>query len=1817
MKPTPKGTPCQDADPCVVKSACDAGKCVPSAASWCQCKQDADCAKLPGADACLGSFYCAKSGFPYTCKLNPGSKVKCDPAKDTACAVNSCDPAKAAADPKAACALKPKQSGTPCDDGKKETVGDACQGGACKPGTDLSLCSKNADCDALEDGNVCNGTLFCDKNDKSCKLNPATVIACPTAADTGCVKNTCNPGSGTCELKALKNGTACDDGDKCTAGDICLVGKCAGGSEFTCPCKTDADCLDKDDGDLCNGVFFCNKASKKCQFNPQTMVICPTVDNTACSVNACAPKTGKCAQAPIVRTTQHCDAGATGKGQACRRVLMPPGAATATNVGCNDNNSCTAGERCGIAMDGKGVCTGGVDTCPCKTSEDCLAEDDGDRCNGLPVCLANGKCDKTKTTKPTFCNPNDDTACVANQCDPATGVCGLSPRNLGKPCDDGKPCTVASTCSTAGTCTGGKPDPCDDGNPCTQDKCAPPSSNSPGGCQHPALCNDGNACTIDSCDKKTGLCTFATKPMDGKVCGGDGDGCTINDACGGGVCKAGPRVKCPPSTQACFANTCVSTSPTTFQCVAKAAPSGTPCDDGDSCSLGDLCDAGGCKRGARDKLRAAALPGLPTGTVLNGVVAIGKGRAAISGYVPAAGKTPVWVLAQLRGGRIDWLHTHAPGGDKYTDLLPATPQADGLGGVVSAGTGYATVGRVARVVARDGAGKPTWSFDFSAGGNGTSLAAMGLSAGGHVVFCGAWQSTIGGALKHRPYIATAATDGKKLGFDVIAGIGSGHLRMALRADAGVWLSDSVGSSKDRKSTLVRVDAARKTAVTRAFGGEISGIEALQTAGNGVIVSGYSSTAGSRGVVLRLDAQAKTVWSTQLLAGTQTFSSASLGGARVAVGTTTGGGFKPLIAGLGGYGHVFATRTFAGLAGARLLAVAELDDGTFVAVGSSPKTPILVRGDAWLHTTCKTAGACADKRASDCDDANPCTTDLCSAAFAKCASVPNNGACSDGDVCTPVDVCKGGACEGSGQVKCDDGKVCTADSCDPKKGCQHKPAAPGTGCDDGDQCTKLDRCDAKQACVGQKDNCDDNIKCTWDRCIKGKGCFNEEVYANCDDKNPCTVDVCLASKGGCVYSNNTEPCDDGVACTVGAVCKDGKCAAGKVGKLWVKDLGRGDIKPDPAPMRATAMAADGAGGVYAAATAHQPSDATVPFTFSAISPTNSGPIRARAVRLDALGAVVWDRFVGDSPTKGGDEAARAVVNTAKGPIVFGHGTTLSKGGEDGFGVGLSAKDGSRRWLFRYGDIKHDMLFAASPAAAGSGAAAAGMSYNDATKSYDGWLVLVADLGFQLASLKLGGSAPERINAIIRHGKGYAMAGVRKAGDDDTWLLTTDAAGKLTWERSYRLSGRHDYPMHLVSLADGGLAVAGTHFATTGTDSALGALFMAVDAVGVPRWRKVEDATGWVSLRTDNPVGVFGLSGKTELLAVGSHKSDHRTVRRIRLSDGATVYKNNPFDPTLAAGYFRASSGVALPGGGFVAAGYDRDGKGKQDRHLRLIRSDSWGSAVCKHAGACADLTPADCDDNNPCTVRGCKGGKCTAPIAKGLPCDGDDFCMEADVCNDKGACKGTAEKLRAVVEDLKAASHTNHYEQRRGVVALGGGAMAVFGFLLAATWLTYGLIRTYGPGGVLRTATNVAVPRNNNWIKNTVFVDGTVASEGRIAAVGNFGEFGVHQGYHYRYGLFAITDAFGTLQSRLIYRPTGKPQAASRSWEAAVEIAPGKFVAGGYESGGPWLVGISADAPERSVELAKAPGAPAAAPTTRAPRSRGLRFTTVISAPVPT
>lgn len=129
------------------------------------------------------------------------------------------------------------------------------------------------------------------------------------------------------------------------------------------------------------------------------------------------------------------------------------------------------------------------------------------------------------------------------------------------------------------------------------------------------------------------------------------------------------------------------------------------------------------------------------------------------------------------------------------------------------------------------------------------------------------------------------------------------------------------------------------------------------------------------------------------------------------------------------------------------------------------------GLALLAACASPASEC--ESATDCNDNNACTDDVCSAG--ACANPAT--ALDDGNPCT-VDLCDPALGIIREPVEVDDGVACTFDECDAVFGVQHFPT--DSLCDDGVACT-VDACDPVNDCGSTPDNnaCNESQFCDPD------------------------------------------------------------------------------------------------------------------------------------------------------------------------------------------------------------------------------------------------------------------------------------------------------------------------------------------------------------------------------------------------------------------------------------------------------------------------------------------------------------------------------------------------------------------------------------------------------------------------------------------------------------------------------------------------------------------------------------------------------------------
>ncbi len=1520
------------------------------------CKATTDCAKYEDGDACNGTLFCNKA--LGVCQMNPATVVYCPTVNDTACAANQCQPATGQ------CAMMPKPDQTPCSDGNLCTTGEACQSGICKAsqGADTCGCKADADCAKYEDGDACNGKLFCNLAQAKCELNPATVVVCPTGLDAVCGKNVCDKATGACALAFASTATLCDaDGSPCTPYDHCEAGKCKADVSL-CQCQVAGDCAAWEDGDLCNGNLYCDVAAKKCAVNPASVPApCAQTGTGACSVQACVAATGKCA-------------------------------AVASFEGgpCSDGDACTAGEKCaaGVCGTGQGVVCDDNQPCTddtCDKAKGCVTLANAGTCTDGNLCTAGDKCAGGVCLAGAASACDDQNVCTSDVCDKSMG-CMHNPLPGEGACDDGDPCTIGEKCLfPLGKCGGGAAKSCDDGKVCTKDSCVAGI-----GCEYLPV---------------AGSCS-------------DGDACTVGDACGGGACLPGSATKCDDGN-VCTDDSCDKAK----GCVQLA--NAASCTDGNACTEGDACAGGKCVSGKAKVCSVGVCEpkdgSCPAGCG-DGYLAIPIDDAGVKKVV-CAPEVPVWgqYAAHVTG------LTTLSNGTVFHNLTGLIWQATGAPAKTYA-----------------------W-FDAAAYCDALTLGGMND-----------WR------LPTRTEILSIASRQKKsapLAPVEIVGITTSQLWLA-SAHAPVpdshltydSLSGDVRWRKDgepHKPICVRGTAPQKLVADR-FVPQL-GLLAVFDSWTELAWEKNQTCCKNYDQALLYCAELAAVeepgWRVpsfeelEALFGRPKPGLSALdpsifpsGNAQFNQSTSESG------TGFGNYGlhndsglteahsktWEYAVRCVRDCGDASQCTTDKMDPKTGTCTHTPlPDTATCTDNNACtLNDTCK-AGKCTSTTTGDCNDANACTTDVCDAktgckntavtddtpcgagqickAGACKFGCAGTGACDDLNACTTGDTCANGGCSGNA-LTCDDKNVCTTDTCDKASGCKFTPVSDNATCDDGKLCTTADGCKSG-TCTGAVVTCNDNSKCTSDSCDPGTGkCINTNL---CDDFNLCTMDNCSPSTG-CTYQN----ANNGGSCGGTKTCQAGKCIA--LGGCTDKDVWQ------------TTFGLMGTDEVHAMV----PFFDNTTYLVGLTSSKGKGDDDVWLQRISALGSPVSDWTFG---TTASDSAEAATVTTQI-SVIWMAGSTFGggKGKDDGYVI-RRAPDLTHK-EFVLGGAESDAFKAVATSPDGGVWLAGASSSAGGNGGTDAWLVRMAVDGTVVWEKRLGGAKDDEARGVVvlKDGGAFVVGKTLSfgAGKNDGRVWRVDATGKVLWDYPFG-SSEDDWFNAVCPDGKGGVVAVGTS------------------------WKNgVANGDGWAMGLTDDgdfswnaPERFYGGAKGEALLACGVGQlgqtllAGHQTGAGGLLEgwlmavDGSGVQQ---WQKGYAGGDGTAARAVAQVGVQVQVAGTREESVPGTQGWLGKV--DGWGNAICAESGGCFAMSLAVCGDGDSCTTD-----LCSSATACQHGVSDTSACLDASPCTAAGVCKGVSCQLHERLwgakpyHEVQASFDTVFVKKSGGIIAFQDkGKMLVHG-----------------------------------------------------------------------------------------------------------------------------------------------------------------------------
>jgi hypothetical protein len=216
---------------------------------------------------------------------------------------------------------------------------------------------------------------------------------------------------------------------------------------------------------------------------------------------------------------------------------------------------------CLMSVCNEGQYMGTIGTCVVVDAPDGGSCEDGEFCTVNDVCIA-GTC---TAGDPNTCGITPQ-GCELITCDESSDMCSTTPSMNGDPCTPVNLCDVNGHCQN-GLCVG-----------------------MPKDCFFAPVPNE---CHISECDPANGMCTPVPNPAaQGVSCTDLSDPCTVNKTCDAmGACQGGQPKSCSFLDIDCNVGVC---DPMNGNCVPQPLMDGDPCNDFNSCTDMDTCQAGMC-----------------------------------------------------------------------------------------------------------------------------------------------------------------------------------------------------------------------------------------------------------------------------------------------------------------------------------------------------------------------------------------------------------------------------------------------------------------------------------------------------------------------------------------------------------------------------------------------------------------------------------------------------------------------------------------------------------------------------------------------------------------------------------------------------------------------------------------------------------------------------------------------------------------------------------------------------------------------------------------------------------------------------------------------------------------------------------------------------------------------------------------------------------------------------------------------------------------------------------------------------------------------
>ncbi|MFX0122470.1 MAG: hypothetical protein ACFFAE_02450 [Candidatus Hodarchaeota archaeon] len=277
-----------------------------------------------------------------------------------------------------------------------------------------------------------------------------------------------------------------------------------------------------------------------------------------------------------------------------------------------------------------------------------------------------------------------------------------------------------------------------------------------------------------------------------------------------------------------------------------------------------------------------------------------------------------------------------------------------------------------------------------------------------------------------------------------------------------------------------------------------------------------------------------------------------------------------------------------------------------------------------------------------------------------------------------------------------------------------------------------------------------------------------------------------------------------------------------------------------------------------------------------------------VKTNATGQPEWNVTFGGI----GIDYSWAVIQTADDGFALAGSTETYGAGSSDMWLVKTNIFGQPEWNNTYGSSDPDHSYALIQTA-DRGFALTGDTVSHGTGFSNMWLVKTDVNGQHEWNATFGGTGRDSGRVVIQSDDGgFALAGYTEthgAGGRNMWLVITDGFGQLKWNTTYGRS-LNDEAWSVIPTADGGYILAGDTMAyITGDDDVW---LVKTDAIGQPEWNVTFGGIGidygWSVIQTAD--GSFILAGSTT--SYGAGESDMWLIKTIGNEVTITTESTSP-------------------------------------------------------------------------------------------------------------------------------------------------------------------------------------------------------------------------------------------------------------------------------------------------------------------------------------